>query len=75
MRKATASFRSDELTLNQIPERPRATMEREAAGNRLTDLRAESSPDHLLYWATIRLPDGSKRLIAVREDGSLGVVP
>jgi hypothetical protein len=75
VRKAAKAFSSDELTLNQVPERPRATLEREAAGNRLTDIHAESVREDVLYRATIRQPDGAKRAIAVHEDGTLAPAP
>lgn len=74
-RKAVAVFRSDDLTLNQVPERPRATMEREAAHNRLTDISVDASKPELLYRATVRSPDGTTRAIVVREDGTLAPSP
>ncbi len=73
--KAVAVFRSDDLTLNQVPERPRATMEREAAGNRLTDIGVDSTKPDLLYRATVKSPDGTTRAILVREDGTLVTHP
>ena len=72
-RKAVAVFHSDELTLNQVPERPRATMEREAAGDRLTDIGVDSTKPELVYRATVKSPGGTKRGIIVREDGTLVV--
>ncbi|HEX3133311.1 MAG TPA: hypothetical protein VHX44_06965 [Planctomycetota bacterium] len=73
--KATAMFNSDELTLNQVPRQPRTTMEREAAGNRLTGIRATIDHQTTLYHATIAHPDGTKRALVVREDGSLVTAP
>jgi uncharacterized membrane protein YkoI len=68
---AVSSFKSDELTLNQVPRAPRATMEREAAGNRLTGIRAVVDGQVTRYHATITKPDGGKRTVTVNEDGSL----
>lgn len=75
VRKATATFNSDELTLNQVPRQPRATMEREAAGNRLTGISASQHGQATLYHATISHPDGAKRALVVRDDGTLVTTP
>ncbi len=71
VQKATSSFKSDELTLNQVPRAPRLTMEREAAGNRLTGIRATSDAQQTLYHATVSHPDGTKRTLVVNEDGNI----
>lgn len=73
--KATSAFKSDELTLNQVPRQPRETMEREAAGNRLTGIRATVEGQATLYRATVSHPDGSKRDLVIREDGTLLTTP
>jgi hypothetical protein len=75
VRKATSAFNSDELTLNQVPRAPRDTMEREAAGNRVTGIRATSDDQATLYRATISHPDGTTRIVIVREDGTLVTAP
>jgi hypothetical protein len=75
VRKATATFNSDELTLNQVPPLPRTTMEREAAGNRLTSISASPEGQSTLYHATIGYSDGTKRVLMVREDGTLVGAP
>jgi NADH dehydrogenase/NADH:ubiquinone oxidoreductase subunit G len=69
--KATSAFKSDELTLNQVPPAPRATMEREAAGNRLSGIRAVTEEQVTRYHATITQPDGTTRRLVVRDDGTL----
>jgi hypothetical protein len=68
---ATSAFKSDELTLNQVPRAPRATMEREAAGDRLSGIRAQQDGTATRYHATITKPDGTKRALVVGEDGSI----
>lgn len=73
--KATSAFKSDELTLNQVPRLPRQTMEREAAGNRLSGISASVDGQATLYHATISHPDGTKRVLLVREDGTLVTAP
>jgi uncharacterized membrane protein YkoI len=73
--KATSAFKSDELTLNQVPVVPRATMEREAAGNRLSSIRVSNDEKGAIYRATISHPDGTNRALAVREDGTLAPSP
>lgn len=75
VRKATSAFNSDELTLNQVPRIPRETMEREAAGNRVTGIRATSTDKATLYHATISHPDGTTRAVIVRDDGTLVTAP
>lgn len=70
-RAATEAFKSDDLTLNQVPREPRSTMEREAAGNRLTGISAKHDGAATRYHATITTPDGTRRTLVVAEDGSL----
>lgn len=69
--KATSAFKSDELTLNQVPLVPRTTMEREAAGNRISGIRAVTQSQGIHYHATITQPDGAARKLVVRDDGTL----
>lgn len=72
VRNATSSFRSDGLTLNQVPRAPRTTLEREAAGDRLDGIRVLSDDGAgSRYQASITRADGSKRTVVVAEDGSL----
>lgn len=71
VRSATSAFKSDELTLNQVPRAPRATMEREAAGNRLTGIRTQQDGAATRYQATITTPDGTRRVLVVDESGAL----
>jgi uncharacterized membrane protein YkoI len=73
--KATNAFRSDELTLNQVPVPARAAMEREAAGDRLHDIHVSTEGGDAIYRATITRADGTKRPIRVREDGMLVANP
>jgi hypothetical protein len=68
---ATEAFKSDDLTLNQVPRAPRETMERQAAGNRLSGIRARREGAGTHYHATITTPDGMKRTIVVADDGTL----
>jgi len=75
VRKATSSFNSEELTLNQVPRLPRETMEREAAGNRLTGIRTTIADQITLYHVTINHPDGTARALIVGEDGTLVTAP
>ncbi|MBA3699885.1 MAG: hypothetical protein H0W78_13635 [Planctomycetes bacterium] len=75
VRKAASAFNSEELTLNQVPRVPRDTMEREAAGDRLTAIRATIADQNTLYHATINHPDGTARALVVREDGTLVTAP
>ena len=75
VRKATDAFSSDTLTLNQVPRIPRATLEREAAGERLGEIRVTVDQQVTNYHATITRPDGSKRKLVVREDGTLVATP
>jgi hypothetical protein len=58
--QATNAFRSDELTLNQVPRLPRATLEREAAGNRLGVIfpRFSGRGVKRLWSAGVRSPSG-----------------
>jgi hypothetical protein len=69
--KATNAFHSDELTLNQVPAAPRATFEREAAGNRISGIIARQEGEKIRYQATITVPDGSTRTVMVDEHGAL----
>ena len=71
VQEATRAFRSDELTLNQVPRVPRATLEREAGGNRLGNIQVMTFESRTTYQATITRADGSTRKLVVREDGSL----
>jgi len=73
--KATRAFKSDDLTLNQVPRAPRTTMEREAEGNRLTDIRTTTENQIIFYHVTIDYPDGTKRPLVVQEDGTLVTSP
>lgn len=69
--KAVSSFGSDELTLNQVPAAPRATFEREAAGNRIGDIRALDGGGKRTYRATITAADKTKTVITVADDGTV----
>jgi hypothetical protein len=71
VRRAIDAFRSDDLTLNQVPQVPRATLERTAAGNRITDIHATSDAHGTAYHAVIRTPDGHAQTIVVRDDGAI----
>ena len=75
VRTATSAFKSDELTLNQVPRVPRDTIEREAAGTRVTGIRATTGEHVTLYHATISPPDGTSRVLVVRDDGTLVTAP
>jgi hypothetical protein len=69
--KAVDSFKSDELTLNQVPEKPRATLEKEAGLDRLTDIRVKDVDGKHTYLATVVPSTGDKVHLTVAEDGSL----
>jgi hypothetical protein len=71
VRNAIDAFRSDDLTLNQVPALPRATLERLAAGNRITDIHAHTEAHGTTYQATIRPPDGHAQTLVVRDDGTI----
>lgn len=73
--KATSDFKSEDLTLNQVPRAPRQTMEQAAAGDRLSGIRVSGDEQAPLYHATITRPDGTTRTLVVREDGTLVITP
>jgi len=75
VRKTTESYRSDELTLNQVPAIPRTALEVIAAGNRLENLHVSGTGTGTVYRADIIQPEGAQRSIAVRDDGTLCSVP
>lgn len=75
VRKATSAFKSEDLTLNQVPRAPRQTMEQAAAGDRLSGIRVSGDEQAPLYHATITHPDGTTRTLVVREDGTLVTTP
>lgn len=75
VRHVTTAYHSDDLTLNQVPRAPRETMERTAAGNRLSDIHAIGVEHSTHYRATITHPDGTLRSLVVREDGTLVTAP
>ncbi len=70
VRKAVDAFRSDELTLNQVPPVPRMALERSADGDRITDIHAVSEAHGVIYRATFRAADGRTRTVSVAEDGT-----
>jgi uncharacterized membrane protein YkoI len=69
--KAVSSFSSDELTLNQVPAAPRAALEREAGGNRLSDIHAQEGGGKHTYRATITAADKTRTVITVADDGTV----
>jgi uncharacterized membrane protein YkoI len=73
--KAVKAFGSDDLTLNQVPARPRAALERAAAGNRLGDIHYKTVDGKPCYEATIKPSDGKSTVVRVDEDGVLMPAP
>lgn len=69
VRKTMENYRSDELTLNQIPPLPRAALEGLAAGHRLQNIHASATGRGMIYRADISQPEGAKRMIAVGDNG------
>ena len=64
-------YRPYDEMLAELTGRSFRWMEREAAGNRLTGIRAEQVEGTTRYHATVTTPDGAKRELVVLEDGSL----
>ena len=75
VRKTVEAYRSDELTLNQVPALPRAALEGIAAGDRVQNIHASGTGTGTVYRADITQPDGAKRTIAVQDDGTFTSVP
>jgi len=72
--KTMASFSSTELTLNQVPLVARVALGNAAAGDRLTDIHATTTGQDTTYKAIVTRTDGTKRPIAVHDDGTVADV-
>lgn len=61
----------DGLTLGNVPPKVKAALERETAGQEVTDIDVEAQGGTVFYAAEVRVPDARNRVVRVDLDGNV----